>query len=578
MGLLKAGAKEFDKDVVALQSEIDDVESQIRNGLAQMILSKSDEIDKGLDELARLDVIFAKAAFGRTVNGVFPRISNEGKIAVKQFVHPVLSLNYGFSSNAKTGDAGRVVPIDLQLSNDQGNRVLLISGPNGGGKTLSMKSFGMVCILTKIGIPIPVVGDPVRPRVDFINRILTNVGDNQNLLHGESTWTSLLNSCSRIIQTVHSGKEMSSLVLLDELGSGTDPNAGGAVAQAILEELMAAPSCHIVATTHSPRLKSLSYESDDFACATVLLEVEANEQYKRPTFRLEYGVIGESYALGAASRCDPPFADSVLQRATQLMAEDSENGKSIQGDYIQALTKSMEEQVDRIQRERYEAERKTQESHLCRKAMILLAASYETHLMRLDNRLEDCYRRLREDRSKNDLEVIGETLSAVQVAKKRILSQKDLLREQGLRLLPTSYQLSVGESAVIIGPNNDWEGTTVQVVADATLDGTLGATEVLVRAASSFDRMHATDDRPRIVQRHELAIWDYDCIDDKYDDLASTAASVPDAKRRLNSLLSTLKSDTPATQQRTDERIPTKTKKTHSSARARKAAKKGKKK
>ncbi len=582
--ILKAGGKEFDSEVLALQIEIESVESQIRGGLAQLVLGATDVIDAGLDVLARLDVIFAKAAFGQKMNGAFPRISKEGTIAVDRFVHPVLALSDGFATVARKGQPGYVMPIDLRLSSENGQRALLISGPNGGGKTLSMKSFGLVCILTKIAIPISVANDAARPRVDFVDNIMINVGDKQNVIHGESTWTSLMNSCAKMLETVRSNQKKSHLVLLDELGSGTDPEAGGAVAQAILEEFMTVSGCHIVATTHSPRLKTLSYETENFACATVLLEMDGSEQYKKPTFRLAYGIIGESYALGAASRSQPSLPESVLSRASELMAEEATT--SSRRDYIQALTSSMEVQLKLMVEERMEAERYSHESLLCRQAMLSLAASYETHLDRLQQRLDDCYCRLRDDHDKSDVEVIGDTIAQIKLAKKQIKSQQELLREKGLKLLPTSYVLSLGESVVIVSGDSEWDGVTVQVVADATTDSTLTATEVLVRRSSSFlawgptEEINAKQDYPWLVQRHELAIWDYDSMweEENYEDALVKATSVPNSKQRLNSILSTLKSDTLVGP---DSRGPvkgSKIKKSFLSARARRAASPNKKK
>ena len=586
--MIKAGAKEFDKDLLELQEEINNIEAQIRVGLSQLILSVADVIDKGLDMVARLDTIFAMAAFGLKTNGAVPMIQHEGTIDVNGFVHPVLTSNDGYSASAAPGRSGRVTPIDLKLSSEQGCRALVISGPNGGGKTLSMKSFGIVCILAKLGIPIPMASGAKRPRVDFVDNIFINVGDKQNLMQGESTWTSLLNSCSRMIEAVRSRSGESHLVLLDELGSGTDPEAGGAIAQAILEEFLSIQGCQVVATTHSPRLKALSFDSDHFSCASVLLETHGAEKYNRPTFRLEYGVIGESYAIGAASRCTPKLPDTILSRASQLLSQDEENEDGMnRGDYMQALLKSMEEQITRANEERERAENFTREVQLCREAMVSLASSYETHLERLEQRLEDCYLRLREDKSRADLEVIGDTLAELRVNKKRIKSQREILQEKGLMQLPSSYDLSVGESVVIIGSGNDWEASPVQVVADGTKDLTLSRTEVMVQASSScvdWDDMFADDyssslfsarseTRKWVVQRHELAIWNFDSSWEGNSSVAPRSTSIDNSKQRLKSLLSSLKSNT------ADSRTvmsgpskPTKIKKSFLSGRARKAA------
>lgn len=588
---MKAGAKELDQELMALQREIDEVEAQIRIGMAQLILSIADVIDEGLDLVAHLDVIFSTAAFGLRYNGLLPRISDQGIIDCDGFVHPVLLANNGFSAAAiSPGETGYVTPVDLRLSTEQGRCALLISGSNGGGKTLAMKSFGMVCVLTKLGIPIPSKVGAATPRVDFVDHIQINIGDNQDTMEGESTWTSLLNSCSRMIECMktNSGRH---LVLLDELGSGTDPEAGGAVAQAILEEFLKNTKCQVVATTHSPRLKALSYESDDFSCASVVLTPHSDtphsdsDSYKKPTYRLEYGIIGESYALGAASRCKPKLPDSILSRASQLLSESEEDEGRGRGDYIQALTSSMETQLQQAEQERAELAQITQDARMCRKAMVALASSYDTHLERLQRRLDDCYLELRNDKSKNDLEVIGETLAELKANKKRIKSERELLKEKGLKVLPSYHNLAIGESVVLIRTDDGWDGLAVEVVADSIIDPTLGETQVMVRVPSSFDAWGdrftlddngtpETESIPWIVQRHQLATWDYDSIweDGSSDSLSSNlggGTSIPNSKKSLTSLLSSLKTESSRGSPGTASALAKK----FSSSRARKSAK-----
>ena len=137
-----------------------------------------------------------------------------------------------------------------------------------------MKSFGLAAILCQLGLPIPCRqaqhSANHRPRVDFFRGIHVALGDKQSLIDGESTMMARLNACASVIESVGSKREAgtASLVLIDEIGGGTDPDAGGAIAQAILEKLLETKSCRVVATTHVPRLKVLSYESEQFGCAT----------------------------------------------------------------------------------------------------------------------------------------------------------------------------------------------------------------------------------------------------------------------------------------------------------------------
>lgn len=551
---MERGAKEMDKGLMGIQNEIKNVERQIQEGLVYRIMSVSGIIDEGMNIMARLDVLFAKAAFGLKLNGVVPKVSNEGRIDVDKFVHPVLAVRDDpayFSSGEDP--AGVVVPTDLHLSSEEGDRALIISGPNGGGKTLAMKSFGMICILCKIGISIPVLHSEKAPRVDYFDRILVEVGDQQSVEEGESTWTAKLNACASIIESISaenpdsSKKDSACLVLLDELGSGTDPEAGGAIAQAILEQLMSVHSCRIVATTHSPRLKALSYESSDFGCATVLLKRDTSSEYRLPTFQLEYGSIGDSYAMGAASRCKPKLPEALLSRAGELMAKEGSESGAGNGGYIRALTDSMEKQVDKAREARTATEVSAHDSAKCRLAMMSLAAAYDLRLAMWEQRLEGCYQSLK-DQKLDQLELVGETIAELRVVKKQMQSEKERLGKRGLRLLPNSYKLAVGESVVIVA-EGEWDGVTAKIVADSTQDGTLKPTEVLVQpSGSSFSPLddlfpaayNPIVEKPIVFLRHELAIWDYDSVWD-YRTTEIRTTSVLDSKRKLSSLLSTLK-------------------------------------
>jgi DNA mismatch repair protein MutS2 len=559
--MFQRGAKEFDKDVVEIQSEISSTIQQIITDLGQKILSVSEEIQMGLDLISHLDVVIAKAAYGLKFNGKIPTVQNNGMISVKQFIHPVLM--------GQAADPNNVVPIDLQLSavgNDQ--RALIISGANGGGKTAALKSFGLVSIMTKLGIPIPVRdsqsnnNDP--PRVDYFDQVIANIGDRQNLIDGESTWTSIVNSCAKTInrltdfRTGPGETNPAWLVLLDEFGSGTDPEAGGAIAQAVLEEILSVPACSVVATTHSPRLKSLSFDDPSYGCASVLLQetiedddlesVTGELRFKRPCFKLEYGIIGESYALGAAARSRPPLPSRVLARAFALLSESAEDGEDgSKGQYILALTKSMEKQLERHRITSQDLENSLANARECQRATMALAGSFQTYIDRVDGRLEDIYRKLKG--STNPAEIIGDTIAQVRVVKKDVLSQKEKLASQGLRMVPIERVLRPGDSVVIVSEVSKWDGISAQIVADASTDSTLKPTEVLVQPSFSMEAwswegddakndFDPIKDRYLIVPRYELAEW---CpVDIEFE--PNTSTSVSDSKQKLNSLLSSLNS------------------------------------
>lgn len=543
-------------------------EDEIRFSLFQLIIGNSAEINSCMNIVARLDIIFAKAAFALSTGGLIPIVGTAGEISVKQFVHPVLLCS------AKTATPSDIVPIDLELSSAASKKALIISGANGGGKTVAMKSFAICCICCKLGLPIPCredAKDPsLVPHVDFFDDIHVTLGDNQSLVGGQSTMMAQLNACSAVLEKVSNAKpERSSLVLFDELGGGTDPTAGGAIAQAILEKLLDAKGCRVVATTHVPRLKVLSYQSDQFGCATVLLEPAPRsndgKQYQGPSYRLLYDSVGDSYALGAASRSTPSFPPDVLSRAAQLLATPTAYSPVSDGDvaepstedpsYLQVLTASMEQQRDLAQSVRKEAEEYKRDMFACQKGMLAVASSYDRQFQLLESKLEDMFQRL-QGKESSDLELLGDTLGELRLKRKVVKSQAEQLKEKGLKLLPESQDLHAGDTVVIVS-DDEMNGISATVVSAANLPQGLSLQPddvAVTQSMASWDFEGVEADsfsfsigKTLILKRSQIAVWDYDSVweDDSLGgaDWASDvrATNVKDSNRKLNDILSTIK-------------------------------------
>ena len=199
---------------------------------------------------------------------------------------------------------------------------------------------------------------PLLTQVDFFSFIFVSMGDGQNIEKGQSTFLSQLNFYSQLLQQIGSKEAKKySLILLDELGSGTEAHAGGAIGQAIIEKILQNDRCRVVATTHSSRLKALSVDSNEIDCATVLPEILTDDdtvqeaipqtssvlRRRRPTFKLQYGIIGESLALDAAGRCIPPLPEDVLTRVSELLLGEKAGTESdVSSQYMQAMQKSFE--------------------------------------------------------------------------------------------------------------------------------------------------------------------------------------------------------------------------------------------
>ena len=186
-------------ELVAVRNELNAIESEIERGLKGAIFQGASAIDRGIHTMARLDVIFGKSAFGHVLNGSIPKVQHTGRISVRDFIHPVLLLQ------AKRTSDNEPVPVDLLLSHETGSQALIISGPNGGGKTIALKSFGVSSLLAKLAIPIPQAQKRLRhvpPQVDYFDKLIVDVGDQQSVIEGESTLMAKLNSYSSVIESV----------------------------------------------------------------------------------------------------------------------------------------------------------------------------------------------------------------------------------------------------------------------------------------------------------------------------------------------------------------------------------------
>ena len=552
-------SKRREQELNDMEQELMRKELEIKVGLIQAIHSIRSVIDHGLDILAKVDVIFAKAAFGinmgaevASMDAAISSNSGNGIVRIEQFIHPLLG---------RRNDAA-VVPIDLVLGKDY--QALIISGSNGGGKSVSMKSFGVIAVVAKLGIPI--VANSIES-IPYFDEVLVSVGDYQNVERGESTYISQLLRHSTLIDRV-ANSDKSYLVLLDELGTGTEEAPGGAIGQAVVEKLMETKTCRVVATTHSPILKAWSFNDNNVGSAAVLLQstdiVNNNQWNRRPSYQLQYGCIGESYALGAASRC---LSEDIVSRAAAILDLNNVNtnaGVTTNISYNIAITKSLEKQLDIATERALDAEEKLHETALVQSAMISLANAYDRHLSRLEQRIEMCYQSLQNDEGAEEtvvtVHVLGKTLSELRIVRNTVKREQDILRERGLKRLRDDDELSINQSVVVIDSSSPWNGNTGTVATVDKLSDEqqqlLSPMDVVVVFSDTpwnemqVNTVNAVDDisymvrtEPIVFKRYQLAIWDYNNfwdndkgrVDDKY-------ASIADANRKLRGILTKIQS------------------------------------
>jgi DNA mismatch repair protein MutS2 len=249
-----------------------------------------------LELLGELEFVLAKARFARAYNCAFPTLTDYDKPPILVDAHHPLLYAH---------NPGGSRPLNLGL--DTADRALIISGPNAGGKTTSLKTIGLTALMVQSALPAPL--DP-RSRMPVFEDVLANIGDEQNILEGQSTFSAHIRRIAQMLRSAGPG----SLVLLDELGTATDPEEGGALAVAILENLVARGTLTIV-SSHLGALKNWAHNTPQARNASFRL----SDADRRPTYRLSLDMVGISEALVVAEQAGLP--PEVLERARSLRPE-----------------------------------------------------------------------------------------------------------------------------------------------------------------------------------------------------------------------------------------------------------------
>ena len=256
-------------------------EEAVLRHLTDLVRQVGPELHQNLAVLAEIDSIQAKVSFARDYQAREPEFRTSGELAFRQARHPLL-----LKRAMETAQGLKVVPIDLELGPSR--RFLIISGANAGGKTVALKTLGLLSLMVQCGIPIPVAEGSVYTPFD---QVFADIGDPQDLHQDLSTFSAHLKQALHILEAL-SGR---ALILVDELGTATDPAEGGALAVALLKAFYQRGAYGAV-TTHLPLLKSFAQQEPGFCNVAVIFD----EQTRKPTYRLAYGLPGASNALKIA--------------------------------------------------------------------------------------------------------------------------------------------------------------------------------------------------------------------------------------------------------------------------------------
>jgi len=297
-----AEAVELNNSIVRLRSEEHKEVSRILSALSRLVYQNAEEILRTLDVVAVLDVVAAKVRYAKQRRARCPVVS-DGVLDLRGARHPVL-IDLHDAALKEDKPAEKVVPIDVRLGEDFD--LLVITGPNTGGKTVTLKTIGLLAAMTQAGIPIPV---DEGTRLPVYRHIMIDVGDEQSIEQSLSTFSSHISNVLSMMQTVGSG----SLVLIDELGAGTDPDEGAAIGRAVMDELLAR-ECSAVVTTHVSQLKAVAFSKERVDNASVEFDVES----LKPTYVLRIGEPGNSNAIAIAERLGMPRR--MVERARSHLA------------------------------------------------------------------------------------------------------------------------------------------------------------------------------------------------------------------------------------------------------------------
>lgn len=320
-----------------LEAEVQREENAILAKLSDRIGELLTSVNAAVEALARADVRAATARLAEDLHLSFPAITDEAKLDLRQARHPLLVLD-------SLGSSEQVVPSNLSIAS---RRAMVVSGPNAGGKTVALKTMGLVALLVRAGLPVPCGEGSV---VGIFDVVLSDVGDDQSLTKSLSTFSAHVRNLARILEETHPG----ALVLLDELAGGTDPREGEALAAGMLDSLTARGGA-VVVTTHYEGLKALALADERFENASMGFDL----QTMSPTFRLAEGVPGSSSALAVAKKFGLP--PTVIERAERFLSREDV--------HFETVVKKLNDERAALELARADAERREREASETKRAL-----------------------------------------------------------------------------------------------------------------------------------------------------------------------------------------------------------------
>ena len=287
----------------------------ILKNLSLLVAAEADQLINNLELLTKLDIIYAKALMAKEYDYNDVKLENKQEFEIKKAKHPLIDKNV-------------CVPIDCEIGNKYS--AIIITGPNTGGKTVALKTIGLLHLMVYTGMMVPASSDS---KFGYFDDILADIGDEQSIEQSLSTFSSHMTNIVKILDTI----SFKSLVLLDELGSGTDPKEGSGLAISIIDYLKKAGAM-VIATTHYSELKNYAYNNEGIINASV----EFNTETLMPTYRLLLGVPGKSNAIEIAKRLG--LNEKIVLAAKNELNNISSESSNLIGNLEEEMTKVRKEQ------------------------------------------------------------------------------------------------------------------------------------------------------------------------------------------------------------------------------------------
>lgn len=443
---------------------------KILRELTSQVAIVADAIITNVEALAELDFIFAKAKYAHAIRATKPILNDRRYIRIKRGRHPLISIDV-------------VVPIDVELGGAYS--MLMITGPNTGGKTVTLKTIGLITLMAQSGLFVPCNEES---EIAIFDAIYADIGDEQSIEQSLSTFSSHMTNIIRILSEMNHN----SMVLLDELGAGTDPTEGAALAMAILDH-MHRMGARVVATTHYSELKAYAYNRENVINASVEFDVETLS----PTYRLLVGVPGRSNAFAIAGRLglDP----ALIEKAKLHVDQESKQ--------VENMIASLESNRKLSEEERLRAEEYRREAERLRESLASERARFEQERDKLLQQASE-EAKLAVKKAKEESEVIIQDLrrlaleEGASVKEHKLIEAKKRLEEMVPTWKQTKTQSKTGKGKQVIR-----EGDEVLVLS-LGLKGTVlesaGNNEFMVQVGIMKSKIAASD--LQVIQQEKAKI------------------------------------------------------------------------